>query len=66
MLINLYIFRMLMYFTGYDSVHFAPHCPTKKGLAEIAWGLMHIPVMMHYLVIDGRRLELWAPVAAKA
>jgi len=42
MSMKLCIFRMRIYFTGYDSVHIAPHCPAKTG-----------PVMMHYPLMDG-------------
>ena len=48
---NLSIFRMLMYFTEYDCVHFITYCSTKKSLTGIAWGLIHILLMMHILVM---------------
>ena len=53
MSMNLSIFRVLIHFTGYDSVHSASHYPVKMGPTGIAWGLMHIPVMMHYPMMDG-------------
>jgi hypothetical protein len=48
MSMNLYILKMHIYFTGYDSVQFALRHPAKNDLAGIEWGLMQIPVMVHY------------------
>ena len=53
MSMNLITFRVLIYFTGYDYVHFASHYLAKMGPTGITWGLMHIPVMMHYPVMYG-------------
>ena len=53
MSMNLSIFRVLIHFTGYDSIHFASHYLVKLGPTGIAWGLMHILVMMYYPVMDG-------------
>jgi len=53
MSIELYIFTMLTHFAGYESVHFRLHYSAKDEPTGAAWGLMHIPVMMHYPVKDG-------------
>jgi len=50
MSMNLYIFRMLIYFTRSGSIRFVTPCPTRKSPTGIACGLMHLPVM-HALVI---------------
>jgi len=50
---GLYVFTMLTHFAGYESVHFRPHYAAKNEPTGAAWGLMHIPVMMHYPVKYG-------------
>ena len=54
MSMNLSIFRVLMRCTGYDSVYFASQYATKMGPTGIAWGLVIIPVIMDYPVVDGK------------
>jgi len=44
---------MLTHFAGYESVHEGFHYAAKNGPTGAAWGLMHIPVMMHNPVKDG-------------
>jgi len=50
---GLYVFTMLTYFAGYESVHFGLHYAAKNEPTGAAWGLMHFPVMMHYPVKYG-------------
>ncbi|KAF8419209.1 hypothetical protein EV426DRAFT_616363, partial [Tirmania nivea] len=53
MSMNLYIFTRHIYFARYGSVHFTVRNVAKHRPAGVAWGLMHIPAMMHYPVMYG-------------
>ena len=44
---ELYVFTMLTHFAGYEFDHFRLHYAAKNEPTGAAWGLMHIPVMMH-------------------
>ena len=58
--INLCALKMHIYFAGCDSVYFARSYAAKSGPTGVAWGLMHILVMMYYPVMDSN--PKWALV----